>query len=315
MCSSDLPNLKTYGILTLLAATNVGGPDTDANLNLQVNGVQASAATGGIYLQSPQFLRILNNGLRTAGPAGDIQVVTTSGGLEVSGNIMAAGSGRIQLTTADELKVNSLIASETGDIFLTGRRVSTNNAGNIQTGGSGALNLTATDGEIVIDPSNSLIAQDGGIVLQATGNVVLSELRTAGSVTISSDTGNVFDNNDTTTQRRTNITGAEVRLKAVNIGQQPVDFFTGLPEALDVSITGALSVDVTGFAALQGVIATTGTLSAETLFLMSEQNLNFATLNPSVVNLALLGDLDGNGAGELLVGSDTFGYEIGRAHV
>lgn len=118
---AENPNLKTSGILTLLAATNVGGPDTDANLNLQVNGVQASATTGGIYLQSTQFLRILNNGLRTAGPAGDIQVVTTSGGLEVSGNIMAAGSGRIQLTTADELKVNSLIASETGDIFLTGR--------------------------------------------------------------------------------------------------------------------------------------------------------------------------------------------------
>ncbi len=298
---AENPNLSTSGILTLLAATNVGGPDTDADLNLQVNGVQAAATTGGIYLQSASFLRILSNGLRTAGPAGDIHVVTTSGGLEVSGNIMAAGSGRIQLITADELKVNSLIASETGDIFLTGRRVSTNNAGNIQTGGSGALNLTATDGEIVIDPSNSLIAQDGGLVLQATGNVVLSELRTAGNVTISSDTGNVFDNNDTTTQRRTNITGNDVRLKAVNIGQQPVDFFTGLPEALDVSITGALSVDVTGFAALQGRIATTGTLSAETLFLMSEQNLNFATLNPSVVNLALLGDVDGNADGTVFL--------------
>jgi hypothetical protein len=129
--------------------------------------------------------------------------------------------------------------------------------------------------------------------------VLVSELNTAGNVSITAAQGRLIDNNDTPTTKRTNITAADVKLKADSIEQRPVDFFTGLPDALEVSVSGNLSVSVQQFAALQGSIAGTDLLAAETLFLMSAGNLGFSTVNPSVTNLALLADVDGNNNGTL----------------
>ena len=292
-------NLATTGLLSLRATTNIGGPDPQQDLNLHVFGLQATAATGGIYVRSTNFLRIHKSGLQTQGGAGDIQVSTAAGGIEVAGRIQAAGTGRIDLTAADDLKIRFGITSDSGSIRLTGRRIEAEADGDISTGGTGAVILQAMQSEIVMDAQAAITAADGDITLQAATQVLISELHTAGNVSISAAQGQLIDGNDTTTNKRTNITANHVLLKAESIGQTPVEFFTGLPEALEVSVSGNLSVSVQQFAALQGTIAGTGLLEAETLFLMSAGNLGFSTVNPSVTSLALLADVDGTNGGTL----------------
>ena len=292
-------NLATTGLLSLRATTNIGGPDPQQDLNLHVFGLQATAATGGIYVRSTNFLRIHKSGLQTQGGAGDIQVSTAAGGIEVAGRIQAAGTGRIDLTAADDLKIRFGITSDSGSIRLTGRRIEAEADGDISTGGTGAVILQAMQSEIVMDAQAAFTAADGDITLQAATQVLISELHTAGNVSISAAQGQLIDGNDTTTNKRTNITANHVLLKAESIGQTPVEFFTGLPEALEVSVSGNLSVSVQQFAALQGTIAGTGLLEAETLFLMSAGNLGFSTVNPSVTSLALLADVDGTNGGTL----------------
>ncbi|MFN5743848.1 MAG: beta strand repeat-containing protein, partial [Planctomyces sp.] len=292
-------NLATNGLLTLRASTNIGGPNSQQDLNVQVFGLQATAGSGGIYVRSADFLRIHKSGLQTLGGAGDILVTTAAGGIEVDGRIQAAGIGRIDLTAAGDLKTRFGITSEAGSIRLAARRIEAEVAGDISTGGDGSISLQALNSEILMNPGVTFNAQNGDITLQAATQVLVSDLNTAGNVSITAAQGRLIDNNDTPTTKRTNITAADVKLNADSIEQRPVDFFTGLPDALEVSISGNLSVSVQQFAALQGSIAGTDLLEAETLFLMSAGNLGFSTVNPSVTNLALLADVDGNNNGTL----------------
>ena len=82
-------------------------------------------------------------------------------------------------------------------------------------------------------------------------------LQSRASVEVRSQQGSIIDNNDSPGNRRTNVSADSLLLQAVSIGQPPAAFFTDLPEALEVSLTGALSVDVAGFAAIHGTIGTT----------------------------------------------------------
>ncbi|MFN5076089.1 MAG: hypothetical protein ACK5MO_10895, partial [Planctomyces sp.] len=292
-------NLATNGLLTLRASTNIGGPNSQQDLNVQVFGLQATAGSGGVYVRSADFLRIHKSGLQTLGGAGDILVTTAAGGIEVDGRIQAAGIGRIDLTAAGDLKTRFGITSEAGSIRLAARRIEAEVAGDISTGGDGSISLQAQNSEILKNSGVAFHAQNGDITLQAATQVLVSDLNTAGNVSITAAQGRLIDNNDTPTTKRTNITAADVKLKADSIEQRPVDFFPGLPDALEVSVSGNLSVSVQQFAALQGSIAGTDLLEAVTLFLMSAGNLGFSTVNPSVTNLALLADVDGNNKGTL----------------
>ncbi|MFM7925980.1 MAG: hypothetical protein ACKPJJ_37660, partial [Planctomycetaceae bacterium] len=123
----------------LLAKTNIGGPDPEQDLNIHVFGLQATAGTGAICLRSSDFLRINGTGLRTQGDNGDIQVTTAAGGLEISGEVSARGTGNIDLTAVDDIKVRFKVASDAGHIRLTGRRIDAEADGDIFTGAAGSL--------------------------------------------------------------------------------------------------------------------------------------------------------------------------------
>jgi len=294
-------NIATAGLLSLIAASNVGGPDTLQDLNVHVFGLQATAGTGGIYVRSADFLRINNRGLLTEGGAGDIRVLTDAGGIEVAADIQAAGTGRIDLTAAADLKIRQSISSGSGSIRLSAGRVDTEAAGDITTGGSGSIVVQAVNNEIVMDAESSFTAGAGDITLSSATRILLAELQTAGNVVIAATAGQVLDINDSSTLRRVNITANDLTLTAQAVGQRPMDFFTALPEALEVSVAGTLSVSVQEFAAFHGSVAATGTLEAETLFLMSAADLGFSTVNPSVKHLALLADVDGTNGGTLFL--------------
>ena len=149
-------------------------------------------------------------------------------------------------------------------------------------------------------PTTITATDSGAIQLQAIGDIRLSTLQSRASVEVRSQQGSIIDNNDSPGNRRTNVSADSLLLQAVSIGQPPAAFFTDLPEALEVSLTGALSVDVAGFAAIHGTIGTTNALRADTLFLMSDEHLNLGAVSQQQVNnFAAIADLDRNGSGTI----------------
>ena len=91
------------------------------------------------------------------------------------------------------------------------------------------------------------------------------------------------------------------RERACQVNFQSVWQFE-LPNGLEIDLTGTLTVQAQSFAALHGNINGTGNLVAQTLFLMSDQDLVYSTTGtPQVTNLALLADLDNNGDGTVVL--------------
>ena len=243
-------------------------------------------------------------GLRTQGATGNIHLVTDAGDLEVTADVQAANAGNIRLEAKDRLTLNRLVASQSGFITLNGASVTASADGDVSTAGNGSIVLNAFEQDILLDAQQTLVAGNGLVSLQANHHISLGAIQTAGNVVAVAVNGDIFDNNDDTTSRRLNITAANLTLTANAIGTPPNSFFVELPNGLEIDLTGTLTVQAQSFAALHGNINGTGNLVAQTLFLMSDQDLVYSTTGtPQVTNLALLADLDNNGD------------EIGRAHV
>ncbi|MFM7837305.1 MAG: hypothetical protein ACKPJD_36385, partial [Planctomycetaceae bacterium] len=118
--------------------------------------------------------------------------------------------------------------------------------------GSGNIQMQArgSDSGIQMNSEALIKAQTGQIRLLADADIQLALLQTGGSVTVQTSNGQIADNNDDAGVSRTNIIADNLLLQAVSIGGPPTDFFNGLPQHLELSLTGKLSVEAREFAAL-----------------------------------------------------------------
>ncbi|MFN5798717.1 MAG: hypothetical protein ACK5AN_14410, partial [Planctomyces sp.] len=297
---SENPNLTPAGTVSLSATASIGGPAPAEDINLNVTALEASSTFGSIHLRSIGSVRLHGMGLRTANAAGNIELTTDAGPIDAAADVHAANAGNIALRAADQLILRQSITSDSGFITLNGSRVSAEAAGDVTTGQFGSIVLNAFTEDIVLDQDASLTAGNGFISLQASRSIFLSRLTTNGNVVAVSVSGDIIDANDNSTPRTLNITANNLTLTAANIGAAVSNFFTDLPDGLEVDLTGTLTVQAQSFAALRGSINGTGSLAAETLFLMSDQNIVFSTpALPLVTNLALLAGSDGGGPGTL----------------
>ncbi|MCE2797766.1 MAG: hypothetical protein LW816_20780, partial [Planctomyces sp.] len=286
---SENPNLTTAGTVSLSATASIGGPAPAEDINLNVTALEASSTFGSIHLRSIGSVRLHGMGLRTANAAGNIELTTDAGPIDAAAEVHAANAGNIALRAADQLILRQSITSDSGFITLNGSRVSAEAAGDVTTGQFGSIVLNAFTEDIVLDQDASLTAGNGFISLQASRSIFLSRLTTNGNVVAVSVSGDIIDANDNSAPRTLNITANNLTLTAANIGTAVNNFFTDLPDGLEVDLTGTLTVQAQSFAALRGSINGTGSLAAETLFLMSDQNIVFSTpALPLVTNLALL---------------------------
>ncbi|MFM8724742.1 MAG: beta strand repeat-containing protein, partial [Planctomycetaceae bacterium] len=297
---SESPNLTTGGLISLFATADIGDNSPAQDIDISAPELEASATFGSINIRSAGPVRLAGQGLRTSGAAGNIYLANDAGNIDAAAEVSAANAGNIRLEAADLLTLRKRIASDTGFITLNGSKIVAEADGDVFTAANGSIVLNAFNQDILLDPGSSLTAQNGLISLQAQRHIFLSELNTGGNVVAVSVTGDIFDNNDDTTGRRLNVSARNLTLTANSIGNAPASFFTDLPDGLEIDLTGTLTVQAQSFAALHGNISGTGTLAAETLFLMSDLNIVFSSPGtPLVKHLALLADLDNNGTGTL----------------
>ncbi|MFM7836172.1 MAG: hypothetical protein ACKPJD_30625, partial [Planctomycetaceae bacterium] len=297
---SESPNLTTGGLVSLFATADIGDNTPAQDIDVSAPELEATATFGSINIRSAGPVRLAGQGLRTSGAVGNIFLANDAGNIDAAAEVSAANAGNIRLEAADLLTLRKRIASDTGFITLNGSKIVAEADGDVFTAANGSIVLNAFNQDVLLDPRSSLTAQNGLISLQAQRHIFLSELNTGGNVVAVSVNGDIFDNNDDTTGRRLNVSARNLTLTANRIGNAPASFFTDLPDGLEIDLTGTLTVQAQSFAALHGNISGTGTLAAETLFLMSDLNIVFSSPGtPLVKHLALLADLDNNGTGTL----------------
>lgn len=168
--------------------------------------------------------------------------------------------------------------------------------------GDGGIQLQArgSNSGIHMNSAAFIQAESGQIRLSATTDIQLALLQSSGSVTVQSTDGGIVDNNDDVSGPNTNIIAENLLLQAVTIGIPASDFFNGMPQPLEISLTGHLSVEAREFAALRGSEITTDSLQAKTLFLISDDHLSIKAAEAQFIgSLALIADADNDGVGTL----------------
>jgi len=202
------------GDINLLAATGIGTPGGDADIDTTVTSIDAQTTTGGIFIDETDGVTL---GPVTTGSGGGAIRITSSGTMTVAQAVTTAGSGKIELTTrAGNLQVNAgvraggdlsldaadrlnIAAAASGSrVGLTGGTGIGHTAGGDVTSG-GTITATATTGDIAM-VDGTVYRAGGAVNLMAARNVKLGRVEAgANPIRIIATTGAISD-----------ITGAEI---------------------------------------------------------------------------------------------------------
>ena len=216
------------GVITAanLGARATGGVDLNAAVNAVATTFSAASTTAGVieFRNGNGFtVGTISNGscfVATTGITtqdGNVDLLTTVGGITLSNVVTAQGDGNVTLNAAGLLTVNAAVSSTTGDLILTGGTGVTHNAaGDLTTGTAGAnvgtIGVTATTGSITMADGTVYSTGGGAVTLLAAANAVVGEINTAsGTVSVTATSGNITD---ITSAETANATGGTVILKA-----------------------------------------------------------------------------------------------------
>ncbi|MEN1678599.1 MAG: hypothetical protein AAGJ46_03330 [Planctomycetota bacterium] len=207
----ELANLIGDG-LTLTAGVAIGGPG-EGDVDTNVDTLEINSGTGATFVE--ELTGPLSLGPVT-GAGGDINVETAAGTLAVAGAITNTGAGQVALAAnGGNANVNGPITTATGDIVITSDqdasvaamlittggniRVSADNVtidADVESTGAGSVTLTATDGNLTIGATGSVMTDSGAIDLDATQTAAVNG-------DVMSQTGDVFVDAMTITQTNT----------------------------------------------------------------------------------------------------------------
>jgi filamentous hemagglutinin family protein len=239
----ETANIITPGTLTLTARTGIGAAGA-GDIDTTVGQLQATNSTSGdILIRESDGLVVNGTGIRTLGSNGSISVAVEAGHLTVDSGVAADGSGAVLLNAdAGAITVNAAVGSTTGNIAVTGDRVTQN--ANLTTGGSGSVTVTADNGGIAMTDGTVTTSETGSIEYRATADVALSQLiSTSGALRVTSG-GAILDN--------TSFEGANL----------VTDGTADLSAATGIGMTGAGDIDTT-IGQLQATNSTAGDIVIE----------------------------------------------------
>ena len=258
----------------LAASTGVGSASDQIETN--VNGLDVTSATGGVYIKENDDVTVLAASTTTSGNI-DIAAngkITVSDGDDMTAStvIQAAGAGTINLdaTSAndDDIDVRDGIQSASGSItLLANDSITFTNDGDI-TSTSGLLTVTAdangvtngNDSDLITMASGSVFnTGSGAIDLNSDGDVALAQLTTTGTVNVDANNGAITDVNGATN----NVTGSTVTLTSSDGIGATADALETAATALDLSVTntGDINIDQTGGVDLAGIDTAAGNIS------------------------------------------------------
>lgn len=187
-----------------LASSGIGASGNSLQTNLsEFQGRVALAGdiylldtTGGLQLTDWNINP--GTGVSAQTTNGDIDIQTAAGDLTVVRPVTAGGAGTINLDANTGAAVlNQTVTSNTGSITITGATNVTHSGSGtvtVSSGSSGTVTETATAGDITMDPASMIVTQGGaGIlsaILSAGTNVVISNVNVAaGDVSVTATGG------------------------------------------------------------------------------------------------------------------------------
>jgi len=176
-----------------------GGTGPLPTLLNQFQGV--TPTTGSIDLTNGQALELIawnipGNAVQTANN-GDVAIVTTTGGITVTDDVSADGSGLIGLDASagpGSISVLEDVSSGSGAITIIGGSVTHSVNGNLATGG-GIIDVTATSGNITMNPGTSYSTGGGNALLVASNSALLNLINAGvGDINVAATTGTITNN-------------------------------------------------------------------------------------------------------------------------
>ncbi|NTU59180.1 MAG: S-layer family protein, partial [Chlorobiaceae bacterium] len=232
-------NLVTTGQVTLTAETGIGGSGVAADIDTNIDLVQATNQTSGdIYLQelfATNGFTVNGSGVRTLSGNGNVNIDVNAGNLTVDSVVTAHGSGNVTLNAdGGTVDLNAVVSSTSGDIVVAGDVVTQD--ANITTGtvglDVGTVIVTADNGGITMSDGTVTSTNTGSIGYSATGGVALSQLSsTSGDISVTAGSGasvvGAITDNKTSDEASNLITGGTATLTAeTGIGTSVSDMDT-----------------------------------------------------------------------------------------
>ena len=352
--SSEAVNITAIGVV-LRAARGIGDAlVTDDDIDVAADELAATTESGDISISDDGNLEITTiEGLigvsitdGNADDSGDDDIrIRASGLLAISGAVVNNDGGDITLAAegsaatnrlqiSDDIGITGGVAGSEGGIALyAGGNISPENGAAITNELGGPVNLSAGEdfnggtnqagnpnGEIVMLDGAMISTGSGGISLEATGSIFLSQLSTAGSVRISADDDDLQPSDglggitDNLTGEATNVTALSAVLTGstgvgdVGAADNDIDVVVGTLAATtatgDISISSDGGLDITVVDGLAGVAITSAASTGDVL-------IRSGTAGPV---LDVLRDVTNAGSGDITIaqsgGTGPFNVDI-----
>ncbi|MCC7338241.1 MAG: hypothetical protein IT422_24375, partial [Pirellulaceae bacterium] len=273
-----------------IVTTGSNSHEVILNADLDHTGVGAADGDrGSITHNSAATVEVTTNRL-TAVAAGQIDLDTLVDNLDARstdmGNIRIGEGNAIQLDHVET--ANGAI-----DIVAAGTVVATHVDSSATDSDANGISIVTTSGDIIATWVRGGALQ-GDVLLDAQGSII--------------DGDSLVDDVD--------VEGNDVTLiaRGGNIGLPAGNFFKDRPDGLDVITQadpllplqpGNLTVSaVGGSIALQATVAGAIVATSDTLFVLSDGDLDVSTSTFTVANLGLIADADGNSAGTVTLGGN-----------
>ncbi|CCB89971.1 filamentous hemagglutinin N-terminal domain-containing protein [Simkania negevensis] len=167
----------------------------------QFQGVTSTSVLGNesITITNSQALNLIawnipGNAVQTASN-GSIAIATTLGGIIVSNDVVAGGSGMVNLNAPGAITVLEDVSSTSGNLVILGSSVTHVGSGHLTTGGTGVINVTATAGNITMNSGISFTTAGGNATLLASNSALLTQINVgAGNISVTATTGTISNN-------------------------------------------------------------------------------------------------------------------------
>jgi filamentous hemagglutinin family protein len=226
-------------VAALEGETDTGNIDIANSGGLTIGGVDA-ALTGVSVTDSSDANAGASISVAASSPITVNEAVTNADGGSIELNAMGN-------TTADDLTVNANVTASggTGAIDLNaGDSIALGNGATVSAASSGPVTLTAgtgtSSGTITMADGTSVQSGSGPVMLSAPGTIVVANVATSGTATITSDTGAIEDAGDAATD----VAAGTASLTA------PGGIGTGTNGALEVEIGTRIDADASGSSAV-----------------------------------------------------------------
>ena len=286
--------------------------DVDVSVNDAINlSTSSTAAQFSIHADGNVLLTHATRGPNPVFDAPDHRISVTAAGRIEIGGIVRGNS--VDLDAGGDILVAGRVDSRSAIHVRSLAEVLDGQIEQVSFRGE-LLDITATKGignadtlETDVGSLNAINTTEGNIDITETGNpgnLTIGRIENIGrSVRLQVDGGSLIDGNDLP-GIQTNIQARDLFLQiGQDIGSSGPNPFPLFRNHIDVLLTGNLTANAPGFAAFSGRIDGQLIVQAHDLTLASLNDVDFTRGGQSsLLGLALIADLDGNGSGTVLIG-------------